>query len=39
LIWRIVNFALRHGGAGLRSNEARMQAIGFPPKRYRLVCS
>ena len=23
---------------GLRSNEARMQAIGFPATRYRLVC-
>src|SRR5258705_271343 len=24
--------------AGLRSNEQRMQAIGFPAKRYKLVC-
>jgi branched-chain amino acid transport system permease protein len=23
---------------GLRSNEARMQAMGFPANRYRLVC-
>jgi len=35
---RIVNFALRHGGSGSASNEQRMQAIGFPANRYKLVC-
>ena len=31
-------FALRHGGAGPALQRARMQAIGFPANRYRLVC-
>ncbi len=38
LIWRIVNSRFGMVVQGLRSNEARMQAIGFPPNRYRLVC-
>jgi branched-chain amino acid transport system permease protein len=38
LIWRIVNSRFGLVVQGLRSNEARMQAIGFPAKRYRLVC-
>jgi branched-chain amino acid transport system permease protein len=38
LIWRIVNSRFGLVVQGLRSNEARMQAIGFPPNRYRLVC-
>ena len=39
LIWRIVIFS-RFGMVvqGLRSNERRMQAIGFPVNRYKLVC-
>jgi branched-chain amino acid transport system permease protein len=38
LIWRIVNSRFGLVIQGLRSNEARMQAIGFPVTRYRLVC-
>ncbi len=38
LIWRIVNSRFGMVIQGLRSNEARMQAIGFPVTRYRLVC-
>jgi branched-chain amino acid transport system permease protein len=38
LIWRIVNSRFGMVVQGLRSNEARMQAIGFPASRYRLVC-
>jgi branched-chain amino acid transport system permease protein len=38
LIWRMVNSRFGMVVQGLRSNEARMQAIGFPANRYRLVC-
>jgi branched-chain amino acid transport system permease protein len=38
LVWRIVNSRFGMVVQGLRSNEARMQAIGFPATRYRLVC-
>jgi branched-chain amino acid transport system permease protein len=38
LIRRIVNSRFGMVIQGLRSNEARMQAIGFPVMRYRLVC-
>src|SRR6202000_1107371 len=38
LIWRIVNSRFGLVVQGLRSNEARMQAIGFPGTRYRLMC-
>jgi branched-chain amino acid transport system permease protein len=38
LIWRIVNSRFGTVIQGLRSNEARMQAIGFPVTRYRLAC-
>jgi branched-chain amino acid transport system permease protein len=38
LVWRIVNSRFGLVVQGLRSNEQRMQAIGFPSKRYRLVC-
>src|SRR5476651_2368707 len=38
LIWRIVNSRFGMVVQGLRSNEARMQAVGFPATRYRLVC-
>jgi branched-chain amino acid transport system permease protein len=38
LIWRIVNSRFGLVVQGLRSNEARMQAIGFPANRYRLAC-
>ena len=38
LIRRIVNSRFGMVVQGLRSNEQRMQAIGFPATRYRLVC-
>jgi branched-chain amino acid transport system permease protein len=38
LIWRLVNSRFGLVVQGLRSNEQRMQAIGFPVNRYRLVC-
>jgi branched-chain amino acid transport system permease protein len=38
LIWRIVNSRFGLVIQGLRSNEARMQAIGFPVTRYKLAC-
>ena len=38
LISRIVNSRFGLVVQGLRSNEQRMQAIGFPATRYRLVC-
>jgi branched-chain amino acid transport system permease protein len=38
LVWRIVNSRFGLVVQGLRSNEQRMQAIGFPATRYRLVC-
>ena len=38
LVWRIVNSRFGMVVQGLRSNEARMQAIGFPATRYRLAC-
>jgi branched-chain amino acid transport system permease protein len=38
LIWRIVNSRFGLVVQGVRSNERRMQAIGFPANRYRLVC-
>src|ERR1700726_1413619 len=38
LIWRIVNSRFGMVVRGLRSNEQRMQAIGFPITRYKLAC-
>jgi branched-chain amino acid transport system permease protein len=38
LIWRIVHSRFGMVVQGVRSNEQRMQAIGFPANRYRLVC-
>jgi branched-chain amino acid transport system permease protein len=38
LIWRIVHSRFGMVVQGLRANEQRMQAIGFPATRYRLVC-
>jgi branched-chain amino acid transport system permease protein len=38
LVWRIVNSRFGLAVQGARSNERRMQAIGFPTYRYRLVC-
>jgi branched-chain amino acid transport system permease protein len=38
LLWRIVNSRFGLVVRGLRSNEQRMQAIGFPAKRYQLTC-
>ncbi|MPZ41407.1 MAG: branched-chain amino acid ABC transporter permease [Rhizobiales bacterium] len=38
LIWRIVNSRFGMAIQGARSNDRRMQAIGFPTYRYRLAC-
>jgi len=38
LVWRIVNSRFGLVIQGSRSNDRRMQAIGFPTYRYRLVC-
>ncbi len=38
LVWRIVNSRFGMVVRGARSNEQRMQAIGFPVYRYRLTC-
>ena len=38
LVWRIVNSRFGLVIQGARSNERRMQAIGFPTLRYKLVC-
>jgi branched-chain amino acid transport system permease protein len=38
LTWRIVNSRFGLLIQGSRSNDRRMQAIGFPTYRYRLVC-
>ena len=38
LIWRIVNSRFGMVVQGIRSNEQRMQAIGYHANRYRLVC-
>jgi branched-chain amino acid transport system permease protein len=37
-VWRIVNSRFGMVVQGLRSNEQRMEAIGFPANRYRLAC-
>jgi branched-chain amino acid transport system permease protein len=38
LVWRLVNSRFGMVIRGSRSNERRMQAIGFPIFRYKLVC-
>jgi branched-chain amino acid transport system permease protein len=38
LTWRIVNSRFGMVTQGSRSNDRRMEAIGFPTYRYRLVC-
>ena len=38
LVWRIINSRFGMVIQGARSNERRMNAIGFPTFRYRLVC-
>jgi branched-chain amino acid transport system permease protein len=38
LIWRIINSRFGLVVQGIRSNEQRMQAIGYHANRYRLVC-
>jgi branched-chain amino acid transport system permease protein len=38
LIWRTVNSRFGMVIQGARSNDRRMQAIGFPTLRYKLVC-
>ena len=38
LVWRLVNSRFGLVIQGARSNERRMQSIGFPTFRYRLTC-
>jgi branched-chain amino acid transport system permease protein len=38
LVWRMVNSRFGQVIQGSRSNERRMNAIGFPTFRYKLVC-
>jgi branched-chain amino acid transport system permease protein len=38
LVWRLVNSRFGLVIQGARSNDRRMNAIGFPTYRYRLVC-
>lgn len=38
LVWRLVNSRFGMVIQGTRSNERRMQAIGFPTFRYKLAC-
>jgi branched-chain amino acid transport system permease protein len=38
LVWRLVNSRFGMAIQGARSNDVRMQAIGFPTYRYRLIC-
>jgi len=38
LIWRLVNSRFGMVIQGVRSNDMRMRAIGFPTYRYKLVC-
>jgi len=38
LVWRLVNSRFGMVIRGTRSNERRMQAIGFPAFRYKLAC-
>jgi len=38
LVWRLVNSRFGLVIQGARSNDRRMQAIGFPTFRYRLTC-
>ncbi|HME28422.1 MAG TPA: branched-chain amino acid ABC transporter permease [Pseudolabrys sp.] len=38
LVWRIVNSRFGLAIQGARSNDTRMQAIGFPTYRYKLTC-
>ena len=38
LVWRITNSRFGLAIQGVRSNEGRMRAIGFPTYRYKLAC-
>jgi branched-chain amino acid transport system permease protein len=38
LVWRLTNSRFGLAVQGARSNDRRMQAIGFPTYRYRLTC-
>jgi len=38
LVWRLTNSRFGLAVQGSRSNDLRMRAIGFPTRRYRLVC-
>jgi branched-chain amino acid transport system permease protein len=38
IVWRLVNSRFGLVVRGIRSNEVRMRAIGFPTYRYKLTC-
>jgi len=38
LVWKLINSRFGMVIQGSRSNDLRMQAIGFPTYRYRLIC-
>jgi branched-chain amino acid transport system permease protein len=38
LVWRMVNSRFGMVIQGARSNDRRMQSLGFPTYRYRLIC-
>ncbi len=38
LVWRIINARFGLAIQGIRSNERRMRAVGFPTYRYKLTC-
>jgi len=38
LVWRIINSRFGMVIRGVRSNDTRMRAIGFPTYRYKLIC-
>jgi branched-chain amino acid transport system permease protein len=38
LVWRLINSRFGMVIGGVRSNEMRMRAIGFPAYRYKLTC-
>src|SRR5262249_26536076 len=37
LLWRVVRSPLGHVLVGIQENEGRMEAVGYPTRRYKLV--
>jgi branched-chain amino acid transport system permease protein len=37
VLWRVVRSPFGHVLRGIHENEARMQAVGYPPNRYKLL--